>query len=378
MRILIFIGGFFPGKKYGGPPVSVSNFCNIMSEDECYVVTKNHDKGDIESYPDIHSGWNDRRNAKVKYLSDEQYNENSFSRIIEDIHPDIIYLQSLFDNSTFACLKLAKANHICVLLAPRGELCAGAFKKKYKKIPFIIMLRIFISMKNIYFQSTSDEETIAIKKYLGAPDDHIISLTNIPSLPEKTYKYHTKRLGEARFVFLSRIAPKKNLISAIKYFSNVSGNITFDIYGPVEDKTYWNHCTEMINKLPKNIHVNYCGLVSHNEVHDVFSGYDAFLFPTFSENFGHVIAEALLSGCRVITSDQTPWTSCEGVLDAIPLHDNDGFVRAIQKIVDSNEDQKSHERCIEYAKNFVQINKVKEEYKRIFDVIQEDYYSNNR
>ena len=26
MKILIVMGGFFPGQKYGGPPVSVNNF----------------------------------------------------------------------------------------------------------------------------------------------------------------------------------------------------------------------------------------------------------------------------------------------------------------------------------------------------------------
>ena len=42
MRILIIMGGFFPGKKYGGPPVSVDNFCTLMNE-ECFIVTTNHD-----------------------------------------------------------------------------------------------------------------------------------------------------------------------------------------------------------------------------------------------------------------------------------------------------------------------------------------------
>jgi glycosyltransferase involved in cell wall biosynthesis len=36
-----------------------------------------------------------------------------------------------------------------------------------------------------------------------------------------------------------------------------------------------------------------------------------FLFPTFSENYGHVILEALLSGCPVLISDQTFWRNLE-------------------------------------------------------------------
>ena len=45
-----------------------------------------------------------------------------------------------------------------------------------------------------------------------------------------------------------------------------------------------------------------------NQVISTFGLYDAFVFPTLGENFGHVIAESLASSCPVICSDQTPWT----------------------------------------------------------------------
>ena len=40
-----------------------------------------------------------------------------------------------------------------------------------------------------------------------------------------------------------------------------------------------------------------------------FSEYDAFVFPTRGENFGHVIAESLSASCPVVCTDQTPWTA---------------------------------------------------------------------
>lgn len=74
MKILIVMGGFFPGQKYGGPPVSVNNFCSLFREDECYIVTKNHDKDESVPYEGIDSGiWTKRDNCYVKYVSDESY-----------------------------------------------------------------------------------------------------------------------------------------------------------------------------------------------------------------------------------------------------------------------------------------------------------------
>lgn len=333
------MGGFFPGKKYGGPPVSVDNFCTLMDMAECYIVTKNHDMGEGESYKNIKNGWNDRDNSRVLYLDESQYNIRNFENVIIDIQPDILYLQGLFQQCVLPCLKLAKKYNLKVLLAPRGELCEGALKKKYKKIPYIYMLRILGLLKGLHYQSTSDEESESIKKYLKGSKATIHFLSNVPSIPKRSYDRTAKVKGDAKFIFLSRIVEKKNLHYAIECFNKIKGRVQFDIYGPIEDEKYWAECEKAINQLPDNIIVKYKGLLSHDEVHETFSKYHAFIFPTFSENYGHVIAEALVSGCPVIISDQSPWKDIGeyGCGGSFPLNNQDYFVDMIQKIVLADE-----------------------------------------
>lgn len=375
MKILIVTEGFFPGKKYGGPPVSVNNFCSLMSGSgcECYIITRNHDLGDRTKYDNILSGWNQRENCKVIYLYDDEYSMSCFEKYICEIKPDIIYLQSLFQVCVIPCLCIAKKYGIKTVLAPRGELCAGAFRKKYKKIPYIFVLRMIGLLKNIRFQSTSEEETQAIKKYLGVKEEQIVFLSNIPSVPCRkieTVENNEKKSGEAKFVFLSRIHPKKNLIHAIKCLNNVKGNVTFDIYGPLEDKNYWDLCQSEINALPENIKVDYCGLVEHNEVHNVFSRYDAFLFPTLSENYGHVIIEALSVGCPVILSDKTPWNDLEsaGAGFVCPLEDSVSFEKAMQKIINSDI-RDLRENALRYAGFKMRLDCLEEEYLSAFEKV---------
>lgn len=372
MKILIFMAGFFPGKKYGGPPVSVDNFCSLMSGFECFIVTRNHDMDEIEEYKGISGGWNDRNNCKVKYLSDSDYKKTDFEKIILDIKPDIIYLQGLFQSCVLPCLSLAKKHGINVILALRGEVCANALAiRKFKKVPYIYALRIIGLLKNVSFQSTSAEETAAIHKYLKVPYEKIHFLPNIPSIPAKVYPRPEKKAGSAKFIFLSRIHPKKNLLSAIHYFGMVSGNVKFDIYGPVEDEGYWKQCQVAIKKLPENINVNYCGLVSHDEVCQVFSRYDAFLFPTLSENYGHVIAESLCVGTPVITSDQTPWTDIDeaGAGRVLPLDKNAEFANVIQEIVDTDDANMKVKR--EKTQHFIQdkiaITNIEKKYRTILE-----------
>lgn len=377
IKVLVIAGGFYPAKKYGGPVVSLDNMCSLLhSETEFYLVARNHDFGDKEPLSGINDGWNERENCRVCYLSEEAVSKNTFLDIFEKVSPDITYINSLFDAEfTLPFLKICKRFKCPVLLAPRGQLCAGAlnndFAKKIKKLIYIFLLKTGGLLKGVSFQSTSDEETESIRRYLKAKQDKIRFLTNIPSMPEKECLREPKKTGEGRFIFLSRIHPKKNLVSAIRFFDGVRGNVVFDIYGPIEDKDYWASCQKAISDLPKNVTVNYCGLVDHDKTLQTFSRYDAFLFPTFSENYGHVIAESLIAGTPVIISDQTPWNDVNSSASgwAIPLCKPEEFVKAIQTVIDSNCSE-LRENVRNYIKDKIQYDELREQYREVFNSLK--------
>lgn len=368
------MGGFFPGLEYGGPPVSVDNFCTLMSDHNCYILTRDHDLSNSTRYESISEGWNDRGNCKVLYLDDAHFNLKSFKKAILEIEPDVLYLQGVFQSCVFPCLILAKRLGIKVLLAPRGELCTGALNlKKYKKIPYIMLLNMLGLVNSVHFQSTSEEETEAINKWMNVDYTRIHYLENIPSLPKQVYPRRVKAAGSGRFVFISRIHPKKNLLSAINYFKKVIGFAYFDIYGPIEDETYWHECKKAIASLPENVIVNYKGLISHDSVHSVFSQYDCFVFPTLSENYGHVIAESLLVGTPVITSNQTPWTTINElhVGGAFPLQCEDSFIDAINCIINqtNNEFELNSKEVINYCNSKINIKSIKNDFNSCLKVV---------
>ena len=374
MKILIIMAGFFPGKKYGGPPVSIDNFCSLMKEYECYIITHDHDLGESEKYKGVMSVWNERENCKVLYVSDSEYNKATFEKVIVDMKPDIVYLQGLFQSCVLPCLQLARKHRIRVLLAPRGELCEGALNiRKWGKKPYIEAVKVLGLVKNIHWQSTSDEETAAITKLMKAKDSHIHRLDNIPSIPKIDYPRREKAVGEGRFVFLSRIHPKKNLLFAISLFKGIEGKATFDIYGPIEDEVYWQECQEEIKKLPESVKVEYKGLVSHDQVHEVFSQYDAFLFPTLSENYGHVIAESLMVGTPVIISDQTPWTDVNNYNTgwACNLTEEGKFLNAIRHMIllDNNEMEQLSISTKKFARHKMNLSGLRNEYETAFETV---------
>lgn len=351
LKVIVPTGGFFPAQTYGGPAVSILNICNLLHDKINFtILTSDHELNDKKTITNIHNGWNEKYNATVFYLKNKEINYNSFLRIVEDEKPDWIYLNSLFDfKFTIPFLKIAQKKGIKVLLAPRGQLNAGAFKKKFKKIPYLFFIKGLFKRIDLKFQSTCEEETNAIKKYLYNNDNQIIYLTNIPSIPSRDYE-HFKETNKANLVFFSRIHPKKNLLFALNVLKNVKeGKVNFDIYGPIEDQVYWDKCLKEIKNIPSNVQVAYKGKINHEDIFDVISQYHLFFFPTYSENYGHVIAESLGAGTPVLLSDQTPWNDVNDFmagraypLDSFPLFldfvnyiiklDNNGFKNIVDNV----------------------------------------------
>ncbi|MCG7851979.1 MAG: glycosyltransferase family 4 protein, partial [Methanosarcinaceae archaeon] len=155
-------------------------------------------------------------------------------------------------------------------------------------------------------------------------------------LPSKS----EKAAGRFKIIFLSRISRNKNLDGALKILNGLKGQVRFDIYGPMEDRTYWSVCQKLISSLSENIEVRYFGSVAHDQVGTVMMEHDLFFLPTLGENFGHVILEALCAGCPVLISDQTPWRDLEekGVGWDLPVERIEMFREVLQRCVDMNDE----------------------------------------
>lgn len=107
----------------------------------------------------------------------------------------------------------------------------------------------------------------------------------------------------------------------------VAGAIHFSIYGPLEDARYWHRCQELVAQLPPNVKVEYGGAVKPDRVGALMAQHDLLFLPTLGKNFGHVILEAMVTGCPVLISDRTYWRGLEaaGVGWDVPLEEPERF-----------------------------------------------------
>jgi glycosyltransferase involved in cell wall biosynthesis len=376
MNILIGIDWYYPAEKSGGPAVSINNLCSLLCDKhDFWIVTSDHEFGDNVRYESIQDGWNNRDNAKVQYLSDSQICYSHLFNIVKELNPDCVMLNSIFGYKfTVPMLKVCGKLKVPILLAPRGELCKNAFDKKYKKIPYLFALKKYLRSEKVFYLSTSDEEHSCIINRIGLKaSTRIIDIENVPTIPKHIDRINTKQKGILNCVFISRIQSKKNLLYALKIISKLGGNINYDIYGPIEEQDYWNQCQEVIKVMPSNVRVSYKGILLKDEVHLALSKYDLMFFPTLSENYGHVIIEALLSQCPVLISDQTPWNELHinNAGAEIPLGNDNEFINVLNEYLSmgTEEYQVCIDGCKSYTDKKLNITKLKDGYDSAFSMI---------
>lgn len=379
-NIVIFSSGFIPGYKGGGPIKSVQNIVKYLNAYfNVYVITKDRDLGDDEPYKDIKKDcWNDINGAKVYYLDCTKGITNyikTIRKILKDIDVDLYYLNSIFQ-FRFSILinlliKLNLINKGSILLAPRGELDNGALSiKKYKKIIFIKLSRIFNLYNSNSWHATSLEEEINIRSIYNGK---VYVVPNISMI--KNFKVNNEKIKDKlKIVFLSRISEKKNLLYAINLLEDISGEIIFDIYGTLEDKEYWAVCLDKINEIKsknQSIEINYKGELKPDDVIYTLSKYDCFLFPTKGENFGHVIVEALNARIPLILSNNTPWNDIEesNLGWTIDLNNQLLFKEKIEKLLalDSLQWEKMLDNSLAYLNNKLEVEVITDKTKKMFN-----------
>ncbi len=338
MKVCILSHCFYPSKKRGGPTVSVTNMVKALSEKiDLSVVTVAFDKGSNEPYREVSLGKNRIFGADVYYLSENT--PAAFYGTLEEISPDVIYVSSLFSRQySLPALRYAsKHKNVRLIIAPRGELMPSALsRKKAIKTAFLMMVGQKIK-KNAEFHVTSDEEAAALKKIYKK--NFVWQIKNLPSMISASDR-RDKEAGEARILTVGRIHPIKNVDYALECLATITGDVTFDIYGPEEDAEYVARCKQIARDLPPNVKVNFKGIVDHDTVGTLLKNYHVFLAPTQSENYGHSIIEALLAGVPAVISNNTPWHDLEENRAGfdISLDSKEKFTEALQKLIDMDKD----------------------------------------
>jgi glycosyltransferase involved in cell wall biosynthesis len=313
--ILVFSDWYFPGFKAGGP---IRSLLNIVDNVDCdfFIVTRITDYHSDEPYQGITENvWTQTTpNTNVMYIKESMMTFAFVESLIGERKYHKFYLNSLFSPLfTILPLRVLKKHkrNSKTIVAPRGMLKSGALsvKSKKKKL-FLLVAKLTGLYGGVTWHATSKVEVEEIRSVFKSAQVHVAEV--LASVPKNVLLKPNKNSGESMFVSFTRISEEKGVLEAITFLSKLPTEYSFgfDIYGAMPEGDYLEKCKSLLIDSP-NRNIRLMGEVSPNELSSIYSKYHFFLLPTWGENFGHAISEALCHSTPVIISNMTPWKGLE-------------------------------------------------------------------
>jgi glycosyltransferase involved in cell wall biosynthesis len=219
---------------------------------------------------------------------------------------DVVHDHGLWLANNHRVARLSRTYGIPRIVSPRGMLAPWAlnFKKLRKTLAWHLYQRYDLLSADVVHVTSMLEASEARDAGVTGPLAVIANGVHAPP----TASTGANR-DDRTALFLSRIHPKKGVTTLLNAWSRVRPRgWTLKICGPGEAA----HCAEarqIIAREGLDDSVVLVGEVGDDEKWEHYAAADLFVLPTFAENFGVVIAEALAAGLPVITTKAAPWES---------------------------------------------------------------------
>lgn len=283
--MLLTSGSFKP--EYGGPAVSVPGLARGLANLGVNVTLWAEDGS---AAPD---------DGAVSITSAS----GSLASVVEKTAPTLIHDNGLWRPYSRRLARIAGQIGVPRVVTLRGMLEPWAYKHRHwrKRVAWWLYQRKDLESAAL-IHATSEMEADNLSRFsLRTPVCVIPNGINLHNQP-------THEKAEPRVIlFLSRLHPKKGLPLLIEAFSQLNPeNWRLRIAGPDETGCMVSLQT-LVSELQMTSKVEFLGAVYGDEKDQLFVTSSVFVLPSYSENFGMVVTEALSHGVPVVTTTGTPW-----------------------------------------------------------------------
>ncbi|SDS26481.1 Glycosyltransferase involved in cell wall bisynthesis [Polaribacter sp. KT25b] len=221
----------------------------------------------------------------------------------------LIHLQHVWDPYIHIVAFFARLKGIPYIITPRGMLEPWIMKQRSwkKKLGLFLYQKKDLKKAAVIHATCKLEETNVRNLGFTNPITIIPNGVDISKFPtEEPIKTDQPR----KILFLSRIHPKKGIELLIEAWSQLTSDIRKDWVLEIVgngDANYIKSLQEKIAKQQLEQQLFIKEPVFGEKKMTLFRESTLFVLPTYSENFGIVVAEALASFTPVITTTGTPW-----------------------------------------------------------------------
>jgi glycosyltransferase involved in cell wall biosynthesis len=314
-RVVHTIGSI--AEAAGGPTRSVNQACTAMADSGRYSVA-------LVSGRNLHteSAWLQPDPAKVdlswvdaKRVLGRFSVYPGFSIKVQQActdHISIVHDHGIWAFNNRAAAVAASKLNIPYVLSPRGMLAPWAlnYRATRKRIAWLLYQRSVLERAALLVATSIEERDDIQRMFPKTPVAVIPNAVHLPAAAVATCDGN--RHAPFRLLFLSRIHPVKNLAGLVRAWHRASAHAgardwVLQIAGP-DEIGHLAEVTRLAAALGVSASIEFTGAVAEADKSAVFAQADAVILPSFTENFGVVVVEALAHGLPVIASQGTPWS----------------------------------------------------------------------
>lgn len=366
MRILHVIPTM--SARYGGP----AKACREMS---AALADRGHH---VEIYTTNYDGFSGYIEPSVEPLSD-QHPEVRIHTFPVDLPPDyfrisrpmaralsstirqfdVVHIHSLYLFTTLAAGFYARRHGVPIILRPHGSLDPYIYPRhRGRKFVIETLYQNYLFKRaNAVHYTTTEERELATPYTFDRPSFVVPLGLNIddyrPLPPRGTFR---ERFPETRdkviLLFLSRINFKKGLDILAKAYGTIAkqrDDIHLVIAGP-DNESFKPKVESMLRQAGVHDRTTFTGMLVGDDKLAALNDADLFTLPSYTENFGISVIEALACGLPVVISDRVNiWREIkEGGGGEVEPPDPDRFAGRIMDMLADRDRLKSYsERGIE-------------------------------
>jgi len=218
---------------------------------------------------------------------------------------DLVHIHALFSYAALPAALLARRAGVPYIVRPLGTLNRWGIRNRrpwLKKLSFrILESRIVAGAAGIHYTC---EQELAEARDLGV-SAHPLIIPNAVELPPSAPP-RTSAAGRKVILFLSRFDRKKGLDLLLEAFARVHNHCpeVLLLLAGAGDPALIAQLREDAQRLGITPHVIWAGFLTGEDKWAALRQADVFALPSYSENFGIALVEALACGCPVVLSDQ--------------------------------------------------------------------------
>lgn len=225
-------------------------------------------------------------------------------KLCEQKKIDLIHLHGIWSPFLAVGALVAHRRGLPLIISPHGCLEPWALGfKRHKKLLALKTYQGAVMRSASLFVATADQEADSLRR-LGfrQPVAIIPNGVDVGVTPQRNAHGDLKTI-----LFLSRIHPKKGLLDLVEAWAIVRRPGWKIVIAGGDEQGYRAKMENLIRARGLESDFEFVGFVDGALKQSCFDRADIFVLPTYSENFGIAVAEALASGLPVITTTGAPW-----------------------------------------------------------------------